>query len=114
MKNLIIALLLLAAVVTGVCKNASFVLEETSRMEELLSEPGGGDRVLEKLKENEFLLSLSSNHVLLEQAMQYAADLAAFEADPALIAEAKAAKEKLLLVISEIRGGEKITFSGIF
>lgn len=114
MKNFLLALFLLAAVLTLSLVNAHYVRAEISAMQSLLSASDGGKAVYDRLCEDEFLLSLSSNHLLIEQAMQCAIDLSCLEKSPGSTAEAEAARSKLRLALSEIENGEKCNFSGLF
>ena len=111
MKNFLLSLLLLAAVLAFVLIDSHFVRSEIAAMESLLTRPGGGAAVSERLQKDELLLSLSANHLLWEQALQSALDLSVLEATPS--PEADAARAKLRLALSELESGEKCTISGL-
>ena len=114
MKNVILAALLLCLVLAGAGVNAYFVQKETTRMLALASADGKAEELRALLEKDEFLLSLSCNHLLLEQAEQLAIDLSACEAARDPDPNEPAIRDKLLLSISEIKDGEKFSFSGIF
>ena len=114
MKNVILAVLFLCLVLAGAGVNAHFVRQETDKMLALASTDGKASELRALLEKDEFLLSLSCNHLLLEQTEQLAIELCACEAAPEPDPAEPAVRDKLLLLISEIRDGEKFSFSGIF
>ena len=111
MKNFLLALFLLAAVLVFSLVHAGRVTAELSETEALLSQPNGGNAVYERLLHGETLLTLSANHLLWETAVQASLDLSACETADPDSPETLASRKKLLHALRELAAGEKCAFS---
>lgn len=118
MKNFVIALILLLLTAALVLVNARLVRREVDGLKELLREDGNEKGKARKLcailEEKEFFFSLSSNHLIWEQAVQLAGELSVYEDDPEKEKETKALRKQLALILSELEDGEKFSFITLF
>ncbi len=111
MKNFLFACGLLAlSLLLTVC-NASAVCRRTETLTELAAQDDP-ETLCAELADADSFFSLTIHHALLEQVQQAAGDMRAFHGvyDPAY----QAAKDRLLILLQELREGEKFSFFNIF